>query len=64
MLRSVIVPPNREMKFMKVMLLVCRRCGYEEKTEVYPPEDAQRYNLRLVLPQCKRCGSIDVKLYG
>jgi len=47
---------------MKKKLVACRDCGYEEKREVYDREDAERRNLQLVSPKCKKCGSANVKL--
>ena len=48
---------------MKKKLIVCRDCGYEERREVYDSEDAERRNLRLVSPKCKRCGSANIELH-
>ncbi len=47
---------------MKRMLAVCKNCGYEEKIEIYNREDAERQNLRLEPPRCKKYGSLNVKL--
>jgi hypothetical protein len=47
---------------MRVMLAVCRDCGYEKRIKIYDREDAERRNIRLVRPTCERCGSSKVEL--
>lgn len=47
---------------MRMMYVVCKRCGYAEKKEIYEAEEAVLKKLRLIPPQCSKCGSINVEL--
>lgn len=47
---------------MKVMLQVCRDCGFEERVKIYSQEEIERERLRAVNPCCNKCGSPRVEL--
>ena len=48
---------------MKVMVLVCRRCGYEDRVETLEREEAER-DPRARPLRCPKCGSNDYDLRG
>lgn len=48
---------------MKEKIQVCQQCKHEERIKLYDHEDAKRHQLRLEPPRCKKCGSLNVKLY-
>jgi len=48
---------------MKVVWLICRRCGYEGRIQVYSREEAEARRMRLAPPTCPRCGTRDVELH-
>jgi Zn finger protein HypA/HybF involved in hydrogenase expression len=47
---------------MKRCLIMCKNCGFEEKREFYSQEDAEKRNMKLVSPRCKKCGSTNVRV--
>lgn len=47
---------------MRRMYVVCRKCGYAEKQDIYGAEEAAQKNMRLAPPQCRKCGSMDVEM--
>jgi transposase-like protein len=48
---------------MKIKLMVCQRCGHEQRVKIYDREEAEREGFPLARPRCEKCGSLDVKLY-
>lgn len=48
---------------MKRKLLVCKKCGHEQRINIYDREESKRLNIRLGPPRCEKCGGTNVQLY-
>lgn len=47
---------------MKIMLQICKQCGFKKKVEIWSQEDARREGRNLRPPCCEKCGSFKVVL--
>lgn len=48
---------------MKIIILVCRKCGHRKRIEFYEAEEARARNIRtmpITACCCERCGSFDL----